>query len=184
MDPFEQKLPIAVDLDGTLIFNDISRQSLRMFCKAFPFKIVLLPFWLLKGVAYVKSRLAEVVVIPPESLRFNPAVLNFIKKHPDHRFLLATGADERYAHAVAKHLGCFDDVIASNGVLNSISEIKASRLNKLLGQGMYIYLGNSSQDIAVWQQSAYAIAVNAPDDVVRALAGLQMPYHVLDESGI
>jgi hypothetical protein len=179
LDPFDNKLPIVVDLDGTLIFNDISRESLGLFCLRFPWKIILLPFWAFRGVAYGKRRLAEEINIDPKTLRYNKLVTEFIQAHGDHRIFLATGADQKYANLVAEYLGVFEQVLASDGIVNNISVHKARRLDALLGKGGYIYLGNSSQDISVWKHAAYAIAVNASEDVIQELKNLHMPYEVL-----
>jgi phosphoserine phosphatase len=179
MNPFDNNLPIVVDLDGTLIFDEISQLSARRFIRQFPWKLILLPYWYLKGVAYCKSRIAAHIDIDPKSLNFNPLVLDLIRKHKDHRIILATGADQKYAQDIAGYLGCFDHVIASDGILNNVSEVKAEHLDTYLHGEKYIYLGNSSQDIAVWKHAAYAIAVNAPATVIKRLQTLGTPYEVL-----
>jgi len=178
-DPFDNKLPIVVDLDGTLIWDEVSHLTFYAFCRRYPWKIPLLPFWLIKGVAYIKSIVAEQIPMDPKTLNYNQSVLDFLAKHKDHRMILATGADQKLAHSVADYLGLFEHVIASDGVTNTISSNKAKRLDELLGQGRYIYLGNSSQDINVWKHAAYAVAVNTPPDVLQALKDLNMPYEVL-----
>jgi phosphoserine phosphatase len=179
MDIKTDNLPIAVDLDGTLIFNELSYISLRRFCMRYPWKILMLGLWLTKGVAYVKSRLAEHINIDPKTLSYNKLVLDYIKNHSAQRIILATGADQKYAREVAAYLGCFERVIASDGLTNTVGQNKADRLNALLGQGKYIYVGNSSQDISVWRQATYAVAVNAPESVLSDLRALNMPYEVL-----
>ena len=175
----EDNLPIAVDLDGTLIFDEITAISLRKFCLRYPWKIVLLPFWLLKGMAYLKDRMGGLVDIDPRTLSYNNLVMDYIKSHAQHRMVLATGADQRYADAVAEYLGCFELVIASDGVVNRVSQNKADCLNLLFGEKKYIYVGNSSQDIAVWRQAAHAVVVNAPESVLRQLHAMQLPYELL-----
>ena len=139
----------------------------------------MLLFWFIKGVAHTKSRIADFIPIDPKTLNYNQSVLDFIKDHKDHVLVLATGADQKIAQKVAEYLGCFDHVIASDGRTNTISSHKASRLDDLLGQGQYIYLGNSSQDINVWKHAAYAVAVNTPQKVLNQLSQLGVPFEVL-----
>ena len=45
----QQKSPLCVDLDGTLIKTDLLWESLLALLKQSPFSIFQLPFWLLKG---------------------------------------------------------------------------------------------------------------------------------------
>ena len=60
--------PIAVDLDGSLIYTDILYETfLNVFSKN-PFIIFYLPFWILGGKANLKSKLAEFATIEVSSL--------------------------------------------------------------------------------------------------------------------
>jgi len=179
MGPFEKKLPIAVDLDGTLVFNELSYMSFWRFCRQYPWKLLLLPFWLFKGIAHIKRKFSALIPIDVKALNYNKSVLKFIESHGDHRVVLATGADLVYACQIAEYLDCFELVIASDGVVNMVSHNKAENLNKLFGKGQYIYVGNSAQDIAVWKDSAYAIAVNTPDTVLNDLKKLGVPFEIL-----
>lgn len=173
-------LPIAIDFDGTLIWDELSHQMFYKFCLRYPWKIFLLPFWLIRGIAYVKSIVAQHMPLDVKTLNYNQSVLDYIAAHKGRRFILATGADHKVADEVADYLGVFDHVIASNGVINRISTEKAKSLDALLGQGQYIYLGNSAQDLNVWKHAAYAIAVNAPPHVVAELKELGVPYEVME----
>lgn len=180
MQPNKNKLPIVIDFDGTLIWDELSHQMFYDFCRRYPWKIFMLPFWLIRGVAYIKSIIAQQMPIDVKNLKYNKSVLDYIANHKGHRFILATGADQKVANAVASYLGVFDEhVIASDGIINRISTEKAKSLDELLGRGQYIYLGNSSQDINVWKHAAYAVAVNAPPHVVAELKTLGVPYEIL-----
>jgi phosphoserine phosphatase len=172
------KLPIVVDLDGTLILEEISYKSFWIFLRKYWWKAPMLFVWALFGVAYSKKKLAQRIPIDPSSLPYNQRVIDYIRAHKGQPIVLATGADETYAHQIANHLGLFDHVIASNGVENTISSLKARKLDDYFHGGKYVYLGNSAQDLNVWKHSAYAIAVNAPVDVVAELATLGVPYEV------
>lgn len=175
------KLPLAVDLDGTLILSDLAFSSLRNFVSKYPFKVPLFPFWLLKGRAYTKRRLAENVHIIPGDLTYNQAVIDYINRHKGqgHSVLLVTGSDEKYAKVIADYLGVFDQVLASDGQTNNVSYNKAQLLSNLFGEEGFIYIGNSSQDLAVWQKCAHAVATNAPHWVLRKLQSLGKSFEVI-----
>ena len=50
-------LPLAVDLDGTVIVTDLFWEALVRLFKSNPFLLFLAPFWLLRGKAFIKQEL-------------------------------------------------------------------------------------------------------------------------------
>lgn len=52
---------IAVDLDGTLILTDTLHESVLALLREHPFKTFTLLFWLLRGKAFLKAKIAEYV---------------------------------------------------------------------------------------------------------------------------
>ena len=175
------KFPLAVDLDGTLVITDLGFNALGQFIFKFPHRVFLFPFWLARGRAYLKSRLAESIQILPQNLIYNEAVIDYIKRHKKsgHKVLLVTGSDERYANIIAEHTGLFDQVIASDGRTNNVSHNKAERLSQMFGENNFIYIGNSTQDLAVWRKSAHAVATNASPYVIYRLKSLKKSYEIL-----
>lgn len=172
-------IPIVFDLDGTLILDEISYLSFKKFIYAYPLSFWKILLWLPRGMAFVKQQLALRVEIDPATLTYNKCVIDFIDQHKGRRMILATGADQKYADIVAEYLKCFENVIASDGQINSISHVKAERLNILYGYQGYIYVGNSAQDLTVWSESAFAIATNVPNKVLETLKKLPVPFGVL-----
>jgi hypothetical protein len=111
--------PLCVDLDGTLVRTD----TLWEGCLALVGKgllWLLVPFWLLRGKAYLKKRVAREGPLDPSTLPYNQALLQELQREraQGRTILLCTGADERVAAAVSEHLGIFDGVMASDGVVN------------------------------------------------------------------
>lgn len=82
--------------------------------------------------------------------------------------MLCTAADRRVADAVARHLGLFDEVLASDGVVNLRGSAKAEALVRRFGQGGFTYVGNDMTDLAVWEQAGAAIVAGASRRVQRA----------------
>ena len=71
-------LPLCVDLDGTLLATDCLWESFVLRLKQNPLILFLVPFWLLKGKAFLKSRLASKVELDVETLPENPRFLNWL----------------------------------------------------------------------------------------------------------
>ena len=82
--------------------------------------------------------------------------------------VLATASDEIIARRIADHLGIFEDVIASDGVLNLKGSEKLSRIQARDGRA-FEYAGNSRSDVVIWKHCLGAVPVCAPDSVLEEL---------------
>src|SRR5689334_8848416 len=88
-------LPICIDLDGTLIRSDLLYESLLQLIRQRIFYVFLIPFWLLRGKAYLKAEIARHVVLDMDSLPVNEALAHYLLRQRDlgHRLYLFTAAD-------------------------------------------------------------------------------------------
>lgn len=152
--------PICVDLDGTLIEEDIGKLALRRYLAEDFSRIFRVIAWSCRGRAYCKAKLAQLVDILIENLTYNDRLLQYLalQKKLGHRIYLATGANELYAKKIADYLG-FDGVFASNAEINLVAQNKARTLTLLFGNE-FTYIGNSNQDVPVWNVCSDAILVN------------------------
>jgi 4-hydroxybenzoate polyprenyltransferase len=67
--------------------------------------------------------------------------------------VLATGADEHIAAAIAADVPAVTRILASDGTTNLTGKRKADLLVERYGERGFDYVGNSSTDIAVWRHS-------------------------------
>jgi phosphoserine phosphatase len=118
--------PLYVDLDGTLIATDLLHESSLSLLRASPLTTLRLPAWLLRGKAFVKRQIAERVTMDVSVLPYRSDVLDIIHhaREQGRKVVLATASDERLAALVARHLGLFDRVLASDGLANLSGERK------------------------------------------------------------
>lgn len=160
----KKDIPLVVDLDGTLIASDLLWESLFALLAKNIFYIFVLPFWLLKGKAYLKTAIADRVTLETTHLPYRQDFLNFLQdQHKTGRkIILATASAQKFADAVADHLGIFDKVFATNTSCNLSSHRKAMRLCEHYGDKTFDYAGNSRDDLAVFAVARQAIIV-APD---------------------
>ena len=84
-------IPLAVDLDGTLVRSDTLHEAALRALREHPLALLQLPFWLLQGKAVLKQRLAALsrfgasgaygraplIVTTPDSLRSSLGVPRF-----------------------------------------------------------------------------------------------------------
>ena len=97
---------IAVDLDGTLTLTDTLHESVLVLVRNNPFVLFLLPFWLIKGIAYFKLKVFESCVLDVTTLPYNSPLIDWLKgqKANGKKIVLCTAANDHIAQAVAKHL--------------------------------------------------------------------------------
>jgi 4-hydroxybenzoate polyprenyltransferase/phosphoserine phosphatase len=167
-------LPLVVDLDGTLIKTDSLAESFLALMRQNPLYLFLLPFWLLRGRAFLKRQISQRVTLDVSLLPYHHELLDHLKlEHARGRQLvLATGTDERIAKQVASYLQIFDRVLASDGAINLSGQNKRTRLVAEFGEKYFDYAGNSRRDLAVWSSCRKAILVNPTKSLSRAAAGV------------
>ncbi|MGV7210604.1 UbiA family prenyltransferase [Oxalobacteraceae bacterium A2-2] len=175
--PIPQALPLCVDCDGTLIHTDLLFESFLLLLKAHFWQALRVPFWFIKyGKAGTKLRIAALVEIDASLLPYSREVLDYIARGraAGRHVVLATASAQRYADAIAAHLGVFDQVLATNPAdhRNLSGEGKASELNRLFGRGGYEYVGNSRDDLPVWRDAGQIAVANAPAAVLRGARAL------------
>ncbi len=155
--------PLCVDLDGTLLTTDTAQEQLLAFLKQHFWQVWRLPLWLLKGRAFCKRQLAQRVQLDVAALPRSDAFVDHLRAQhaAGRRIVLATGADQRTAAAVAGHFGFFAEVLASDGQTNLIGQRKCELLLGRFGQGGFDYAGNSSVDLPIWRAARERLVVNA-----------------------
>lgn len=158
---------IAVDLDGTLTLTDTLHESVLLLVRNKPFMLLMLPFWLAKGLAFFKVKVAENSQLDVTTVPYNEPLIDWLRneKASGKKIVLCSATNERIALAVAEHLQLFDDVMASDAITNLKNVNKRKALEKKYGVKGYDYAGNSSADIEVWAGSRQAIVVNASPKV-------------------
>jgi 4-hydroxybenzoate polyprenyltransferase len=161
--------PICVDLDGTLILTDTLIESFLSVVSRRE-GLLRLPHLLTWRRAAFKQKLGELTALNPALLPYNIPLIEFLQKQKSdgRRLVLVTAADEQIARLIADHLGFFDEVIASNGVVNLKGKAKANEMVRRFGRNGFDYAGNSRADLPVWREAKGIIIVNATNSVARA----------------
>lgn len=154
-------VPLCVDLDGTLIKSDLLIESALVLLHRNPLYLFLLPFWLMGGRANLKRQIAIRAEVDPSLLPYRDELVAWLQKEARNRDLvLCTAADEMLAGPVARHLGCFKSMMASNGIINLSGARKGSRLVDSYGEKGFDYVGNERADLKIWNKARQAIVVD------------------------
>jgi 4-hydroxybenzoate polyprenyltransferase len=167
---------LCVDLDGTLLNSDILYESLLALLARNPLYLFLIPFWLLRGKAAVKRELASRVSILAETLPYNDKVVKLLATTTQRPRVLCTASDELLVVPIAKHLGLFEQIIASDGKRNLSGHNKAAALVEAFGERNFDYMGNGRVDLHVWEKSAGAWVVNNNESLARSAAQRTQVY--------
>ena len=136
--------PLVVDLDGTLTPTDTLVESLVKAVKQSPLNLLRLPFWLMKGRASFKDDVAAQAVIAAEHLPYCEPLLDYLReeKRKGRQIVLATAAHQSIAEGVAKHLGLFDQILATEAGHNLKGKAKLQAIQEKVGD-TFVYAGDS-----------------------------------------
>jgi 4-hydroxybenzoate polyprenyltransferase len=166
--------PLVVDLDGTLLRSDLLLETTMAFVRSHPLQLFKLFGWLIHGKAALKQGLALATQLDVTVLPYDPAVIELIEteRAGGRMIILATAAHDSLARRIAEHLQLFDLVWASDAERNLSADNKRDVLVAHYGEGGFDYMGNSRDDLSVWQASRKAIVVN-PEAGVQSRAQAQ-----------
>ncbi|MCZ6671563.1 MAG: UbiA family prenyltransferase [Verrucomicrobia bacterium] len=155
-------LPLCVDLDGTLLATDCLWESFVQGLKQNPFIAFLVPFWLLRGKAYLKNRLARGTDFDVNSLPENPRFIKWLASQVanERDIYLVSASDQALVSAVADEFGIFKEAIGSSEGLNLRGKYKADYLVDRFGEGGFDYAGNDFPDLRIWEKSHASILVH------------------------
>lgn len=201
-------LPWFVDMDGTLIRQDITELALDVALQDVRYWFFGLIGLILYYSGYFQITayriLERFVPVPSARLTFHQRLLQALQRHgrAGGICILATAshvhAARKVAHYVEQLLSAkssqtktalpnfhFDDVIGSHpaaGIWDACGVHKAHLIAARAPKG-FVYAGNSKDDLHVWQHSACRamILVNCPPEVKeKAMRTIHKPYVILD----
>jgi phosphoserine phosphatase len=166
-------VPLVVDLDGTLVDADTLHLSIARLARERPWLLPALPFMVLFGRARFKDFVSDHVQLDPSSLPYRPDVMEFVKhqRASGRRIVLATAANKQIADAVARHLGVFESVIASNRRHNAKAGGKVAAIRAQLGDGEFDYIGDSMADVPVFRAARRSYLVCPSAELTSTIDG-------------
>ncbi len=173
---------LCVDLDGTLIRGNVLWECVLLLLKSQPLALFWIPFWLIKGRAFVKQEVAARIELHASRLSYRSQVIDFLKeeKRSGRRIALVTAADQKVAFAVSNYLGLFDEVYSSDGQFNLKGSNKANFLARHFQDTGFDYMGDSAADLEVWGKARSAYVVGNEARVRQAAAVSSVAGTVLE----
>lgn len=154
---------LVVDLDGTLCQTDTLHEGVLQLCKTEPLTLLRLPKWLYEGRAALKTHVADIHILDPDTLPMNDQVIELLQsaRAKGQKTALVSAADHRQVTAVAQAIGLFDEAYGSAEGRNLKGAVKAEFLTERFGHKKFDYIGDSRADLPVWTVARHAVTVNA-----------------------
>lgn len=153
---------LCVDLDGTFLKTDMLYESFFYCFFRNPFILLLSLYWLITvggGKTLLKSKLSEHFSFSANKIPVNKEIVSLIKKKKDEGYkvyLVSASIEQIVKKFFLAYQELFDGYYASNkDTQNLSSKNKALFLNNLFGKKQYEYVGNSNDDIEVWNNASY-----------------------------
>lgn len=170
MTPTTRTVPLVVDLDGTLTPTDTLVESLVKVVKQSPMNLLRLPLWLMRGRAGFKEAIAAQAGITAEHLPYREPLLHYLReqKTMGRQIVLATAAHHTIADGVAKYLGLFDQVLATQSGHNLKGKAKLQAIQEKVGMD-FVYAGDSQADVPIWRAAQAAVLVGVSDGTGAAI---------------
>lgn len=164
--PPPDRVPLCVDLDGTLVDTDTLYECFLAAVRRQPSAALpLLAALLREGRPAFKEQAARRGLLRAETLPYRADLLAFLEQRRGQQpLVLATAAHRLVAESVAGHLGLFDLVIATEKE-NLRGDAKRRALEGRFGTGGFDYAGNGPEDLAVWESARQAVLVNVSSAV-------------------
>jgi phosphoserine phosphatase len=171
------KLPLAVDMDGTLLETDVLAEGMRKVWRERPsgFLEALLRL-AMGGRPSFKRRIAALAQLDIDALPVRSDFLAWLQseKAGGREVWLATAADRVTAEKVAARFNLFDGVLASDGAVNLKAHAKRRALESRFPDG-FAYAGDSAADLAVWRRARAIVLVGAGARVTARATALDTP---------
>lgn len=157
----DNKYPLVVDLDGTLINTDILYEGFIILLRKNPLYIFKCLLWLIKGKVQLKNFIFKTVSIRYDLLPCNQDLLSFLQTESGkgRKLILATAALKSNALEISKLYPVFDEIYGTEEI-NLKGGNKLKVLINEFGELKFDYIGNSHSDLKIIASARYAYLVN------------------------
>jgi 4-hydroxybenzoate polyprenyltransferase/phosphoserine phosphatase len=166
----DKTIVVCADVDGTILATDLLYESFIYAIKRHVRILFLVPFWLLRGRAFLKRKLAELaghLDIGTLPLRAEVVAYLEMAAREGRRILLVSAADKSLVERLARRLDFSADVLASDGVTNCKGAAKAQRIEGYLKGQPWEYVGDSRADLAVWRRADRVVCASTRARIIQ-----------------
>ena len=173
-----ERPPLIVDLDRTLLRCDLLHDALAGLALQQPGTLRELFARVGQNLPAFKTAVAHAIPVNPEILPYNPDVLEFVRAEAasGRQIILASASPVDWVKPIAKHLGGFAHVLASSATLNLKGREKLAAIHALLGDIPFEYIGDSRDDVPIFERATARIVAGSSPPVLRELARRKLTF--------
>lgn len=144
--------PLVVDLDRSLLRVDLLHEAMARLGIRSPLRFLRLALRHRNDLAAFKTAVSLAVPVDPSTLPYEPRVVALLREESarGRRLILATASPVGWAEPIATYLGIFSDVLATDSRNNLKRNAKLAAIRALLGDEPFAYLGDSNDDIPLF----------------------------------
>tara|TARA_B100000989_G_scaffold161820_1_gene120805 strand:- start:936 stop:1517 length:582 start_codon:yes stop_codon:yes gene_type:complete len=175
---------LFVDLDGTLIKEDLSNLAFIDFLKKHPFKCIFYLFvFLFKGKAFLKEKISSNFNVPFAKLTYNKSALEYVKlvKNRHRVVYLISGSHQKLVNQVHNYLKIFFESFGTKDNFNMVGINKVTFIRNKLNIHDFQYLGNSVKDIPIWNFCKNILYTNANHELKKIIVNLDLEKQEIKE---
>ena len=179
--------PLFVDLDGTLIQEDLSHEAFFYFFKTKPIRCLYHIFiFLFLGRPYLKEKISRNYTVDLSKLKKNNSCIEYIKvaKNSNRDVYLISGSHQLLVDQISNQLNLFNNVFGTHKNFNMIGKNKISYINQNLKIFDFDYIGNSKQDLSIWKYTKKVIFTNATPSLRKQITKLNLEKIEIKENFI
>jgi len=169
--------PLFVDLDGTLIQEDLSHEAFFYFFKTKPILCLYhLLIFLFLGRPYLKDKISRNYTVDLSKLKKNNSCIEYLKvaKNSNRDVYLISGSHQLLVDQISNQLNLFNDVFGTHKNFNMIGKNKIAYINQKLKIFDFDYIGNSKQDLPIWKYTKKVIFTNATPSIRKQINKLNL----------
>ena len=171
----QPRLPLVVDLDGTLLLTDTLDEQIAEALFRRPLHLARALPELGRDRAALKRALASEVDLSTAALPFREDLLVWLRDQAaaGRQVHLWSAATQSVVDAIARRLGFFASATGS-GDENLKGPAKAAHLARTFPEG-FVYVGDSAADLAVWKVASGVVLAGASRAVAEEARALGKP---------
>ena len=177
--------PLFVDLDGTLIKEDLSHEAFLFFFKTKPIHCFYYLFiFLFLGRPYLKAKISQNFIVDLSKLNKNHHCIKYIQeaKNNNRAVYLISGSHQLLVNQINNQLNLFDNAFGTHKNFNMIGKNKIKFINQKLKIFDFDYIGNSKQDLPIWKHTQKAIYTNTPPRLKEKIKKLKFESLEIEKS--
>ena len=164
--------PLFVDLDGTLIDQDLSDLAFLKCLKNKPLLTIYYLFlFIFYGKSFLKEKISKNYKVPFKKIKFNKACLDYIKdaKKQQRSVYLISGSHQKLVDQVNEKLKIFFEVFGTKKDFNMVGYNNVLYITNELKFRDFDYIGNSKKDLPIWYHTKNIIYTNVSKNLLRVI---------------